>query len=657
MRCERLDSDGLFSLIHSAVSLDWGKRVLPKDYVMFMDDIVTDCDLETSEPMKLGNHHIPIVTVKSFPARTVPAIFNALNSADCPLRWSTRFICLSREQAEKRIKKAGDKFHGAQQSMVQVIIDSITKSKSGKINSAAVAQESDASTARAELYMSDMGFGDYVSNIMVFDENLETAEDKAKYVMGLVTACGFSAKEETKNAFYAWLSMQPGNMYADARKLFVSTGNLSHVVPASSIWSGVKNNRFLSEISGCGKPLLVCATDFDMPFYLTLNVGQVGHSMVIGPTGAGKSTLLAAIEAGWFKYPGANIIVFDKGKSARNLAVCCGGMFIEPGKDGECSFQPLAELDDPLDFQWACQFIEMLLIEQKVTVSPKMKSEINAALKLMKDIPKPARNLTSFCEYCDYQNPETHQNDIEDGLSPYVITGQFGNLFDNENGEAGMDFGKQMTVFEMEYLMEFSSQVTAPALFYIFHQCEKRFDGRPTLMVLDEAWLFLSNPVFAGKLKEWLKVLRKKHVFVLFASQELNDVIKSPIASTIIEQCPTKIYLANDEARTDFVYDAYRTFGLEPPEIELISNPAKMQKQRDYFYKSSLGTRKFQLNLDDLQLGILTCSVEDHKLLDGIEQKYGRNTGRELVREVLDAKGIGWRELAAEGSQKNDTEV
>ena len=153
------------------------------------------------------------------------------------------------------------------------------------------------------------------------------------------------------------------------------------------------------------------------------------------------------------------------------------------------------------------------------------------------------------------------------------------------------------------------------------------------------------------------KVLRKKHVFVLFASQELNDVIKSPIASTIIEQCPTKIYLANDEARTDFVYDAYRTFGLEPPEIELISNPAKMQKQRDYFYKSSLGTRKFQLNLDDLQLGILTCSVEDHKLLAGIEQKYGRNTGRELVREVLDAKGIGWRELAAEGSQKNDTEV
>lgn len=651
MRCERLDSDGLFSLIHASVSLDWSKRILPEDYAVFLDDIVTDCDLETSEPMKLGDYYIPVVTIKSFPSRTFPAIFNALNSADCSLRWSTRFICLSRQQAEKRIKKASDKFHGAHQSMGQMLIDSLTKSKSGKVNAAAVAQEDDANVARQELYMSDMGYGDYLSNVLVFDRDLEAAEDNAKYVAGLITACGFSAKEETKNAFYAFLAMQPGNVYADARKLFVSTGNLSHVVPASSIWSGVKNNRFMQEISGCAKPLLVCATDFNMPFYLTLNVKDVGHSVLIGPTGAGKSTALAAFESAWFKYPGARVIVFDKGKSARSLSVCCGGMFIEPGKNN-CSFQPLVEIDDPLDAQWACQFIEMLLVEQKVSVSPKMKSAINETIDLLKTMDKSSRNLTTFCQYCDYQNPETKGNDIEGGLSPYVLNGQFGPLFDSTDGASSILFGRQMTVFEMEYLMEFSSQVVAPALFYIFHQCEKQFDGKPTLMVLDEAWLFLGNPVFAAKLREWLKVLRKKHVFVVFASQEINDAINSPIASTIIEQCPTKIYLANDEAETDMVYDAYRKFGLEPSEIRVIQ---RMQKQQDYFYKSSLGTRKFQLMLDEFQLAILTCSPDDHKMLDAIEERHGQNTGRELVGDVLDAKGIEWRYLLQKTHKKEMT--
>src|SRR3546814_10354910 len=72
--------------------------------------------------------------------------------------------------------------------------------------------------------------------------------------------------------------------------------------------------------------------------------------------------------------------------------------------------------------------------------------------------------------------------------------------------------------------------VVAPVLTYLFHRLEQRFDGRPTLLILDEAWIFLDHPLFAARIREWLKTLRKKNVAVLFATPSLADIANSSIA-------------------------------------------------------------------------------------------------------------------------------
>ncbi len=639
MAIHRLDDNGLFSLIHSSVSMDWGDRKLPEDYKIFLDSIVSDSDMQTSTPLKLGDFYIPIVTVKDFPNTTSPAMFDLINRAGCSLRWSTRFMCYSREDAEKKIEAAEKRFHSARKSLGQMVMESVMHVNSDRENSAAIAEEADASAARVALSSGAIGFGSYLSNIMVFSKSLQEAEDAAKYIMGIVTSAGFSAKEETHNALQAFLAMQPGNIYADSRELFISTTNLSHIVPASSVWAGMANNGFMGDICGSARPHVVCQTEFGIPFFLNLNVHDVGHTWISGPTGAGKSTLLELLEAQWLKYPGARVIIFDKDRSARGLTMCVGGNYLEPGKDAT-TFQPLAELDTPEDQRWAADFIEMLLLEQKVQVTPSMRKSIFSTIKLLSTKPVAERDLTSFQQYCSYENPETHNNDVEDGLSPYVIDGQYGNLFDSQSANVAI---RDWTMIEMGSLMNMSECVVAPSLYYLFHECEKKFDGRPVLLVLDEAWVFLKNPVFAAKIVEWLKTLRKKHVFVVFATQEIDDAAKSPIGGTIVSQCPTKIYLADPGAGTPMIKEAYRKFGLEDSEIDLLANG--MVKKRDYYYKSSLGSRKFQLDLDALQLGILTTSQEDHLLLDGLEQEYGRNCGRPLVNQILRAKGIDFSYL------------
>jgi len=648
MQVKRLNSVELFTYLHTSVSLDWHKMALPDDYKLFLSQAITDMSLENSMPLKLGDYYTPIIAVNAFPSMTLPAMFDILNKAEVPLRWSTRFMVNSKQTALKRIVKMEKVFHGKRKSLGQWVMESTMHVESTRENSGANAQENDSSQANAQATMGNIGFGDYCSNVMIWDKDYDKAEDCANYISGLISSCGFTCIEETHNALHAFLSMQPGNVYANIRNMFVSTGNLSHVIPISSVWSGLKNNKFMNDICGESHPHVICSTKYGIPYFLNFNNGDVGHHWVSGQTGAGKSTYLALCEAQWLKYPGSKVIIFDKDRSARNLTMCVGGTYIEPGKD-DISFQPLAEIDTEEEQRWGAEFIECLLTEQHLEITASVRKSVFDTIKVLSTKPKETRDLTSFQQYCNYQNPSTQANDIADSLTPYVLGGQYGNLFDSRTTKLPISF---WTMFEMGTLMKMSQGAVAPALMFLFKQCEKQFDGKPVLLVLDEAWLFLKNPVFAAKIAEWLKTLRKAHVFVVFATQEINDAANSPIASTIISQCASKVYLADDEAETSMVHDSYIKFGLEESEIELIS---KSQKKRDYFFKSPLGTRLFQLDLDALQLAILTCSIDEQKMLDDIEKKYGKNTGKPLVEPILQAKGIKYEHLLRGNNNEKKT--
>ena len=638
MYIKPLNSSELLTLFHSSVSLNWTKMVYPEESQIFIDNVVTDTDLENSMPLKLGDYYIPIVTIGAFPNVTLPAMFDVINKAGCELRWSTRFTCYSKDEAFKIIDNREKAYHSARKSIGQLFMESTVHVESTRENTAAIAEENDVKQAKIELTMGSVGYGDYCSNVMVWDKDIEIAEAKAQEIAGLIAAVGFKTKTETVNCLQALLSMMPGNIYANRRDQFCSTGNLAHVIPISSIWAGLSENNFMKDICGQKHPHVICNTEFNIPFYLNLNIRDVGHTWISGRSGAGKSTLLALLEVQWLKYPNSQVIIFDKDRSARNLTMCCGGVYIEPGKD-DVAFQPLAHIDTLEEQSWACEFIEILLSEQKVELNAAMRNSIHDAIVLLATKDIKSRTLTTFSQYCNYLNPQTNTNDIVDGITPYVLGGQYGALFDSDSDNLSLF---PWTMIEMGTLMDMAQGAVAPALDYLFLQCEKKFTGKPTLIILDEAWTFFSNPIFAKKIVEWLKTLRKKNVFVVFATQEINDAVNSPIASTLVSQCVTKIFLADEEALTQMNFETYKKFGLENSEIKLLS---EMVRKQDYYYKSSMGTRRFQLELDKLQLGILTCSLEEHEILDEIEKEYGKNTGNELVCEILKAKNIDYSHL------------
>lgn len=654
----RLTDSELFSYIKSTVSLNRQNLFYPEDTFFFLDNYLCDMDVQNSQPLKIGDYYAPVMGIMDFPNKTYPAIFDALNRTMTEFRWTTRFIPLSKEKSTKEAEKYQNRFYSARKSGMTLFTEMAMNVEIDKENKGALEMEAQASNIQGDIALGEYVLGYYTSNLMVWDKKLENAKLKARKLQQVVRSCGFSVKEETFNNTQAWLGMMPGNVYANIRRPLISTKNFSNIIPLSSAWQGLLHNDFTEETCGSSIPLCTCSTSYGTPFFLNLNVRDVGHTFVFGPTGAGKSTLLALLMASATKYKDANIVCIDKQLSSRALMVGGGGIYIEPGKD-EVAFQPLSELKSPDEctpseytesLMWCQQFIEGLLAQQNIEITPEMSKVISETLRLISQKDKSRRTLTTFQQYATYSDPENGSNTIRIGLDPYCSGGQFGSIFDAE--ETTLPLSKLITI-EMGSLMRLSEKAVAPALMYIFRYLEKLWNlptgsKQPlTFLFLDEAWLYLQHPIFAGFLQEWLRTLRKKKVFCIFATQEVAAAAKSSLSDTIAQQCLTKIYLADESATTPGLVESYRYFGLTDSEILALSNATM---KHDYYFKNPNGCRMFTLDLDPFQLALIS---PDHEMLDRIEAEHGRNTTEPLAFEILEETRKKFSDLGKDTKQVN----
>ncbi|MDR2095380.1 MAG: AAA family ATPase [Treponema sp.] len=634
-----LSNEETAAYLHSSISLNRHYIKIPYTQIM-LDRILPDTNLINTLTIQLGAYYVPIIGVNDFPEETYPAILESLNRARMEYRWVTRYICLDKEDGKKETQRKEKAHRGSRKTFLQTFAESTSGSSgSGVINHGAGVKEGDSIEAGIEIETDEAALGYYTSCVMVWDTNFADAKKKAERIRNIINSAGFTCKEETFNAFESFKSMMPGQVYANYRALPVMSYNLSHVIPLSSVWAGMRVNEHAGHITGVDVPHITCSTQEGTPFFLNLNPSDVGHTAVWGPTGAGKSTILNLFEAQFFKYPASQVIVFDKGKSCRQICLAMGGLFYEPAAETAAgiSFQPLLDLETDRDMIDAMDFIESLCTVNGYEVTPPMRVAVRECLDLLRDKGKEARTITSFIHYINYLDPESKRPVFNEILSDYLWAGgKYGKIFDAR--ASGLSLDTRFLAIEMEDLMNRGDGCIVPALVYLFNLVEKKFDGRLSMLILDEAWLFLKNETFSAKINEWLKVLRKKNVFVVFATQDVADVEKSPLKTTIIQQCLTKIYLADPSAVTAGMFEVYRAFGLSDSEIALI---AASTMKRDYFYTSPLGRRLFQLDLGPLTLALI--GAPDHELLDQLVEEQG--PGVPLCREILQRKRIPYAQF------------
>jgi len=290
------------------------------------------------------------------------------------------------------------------------------------------------------------------------------------------------------------------------------------------------------------------------------------------------------------------------------------------------AFQPLRRIDDATERSWAAEWIAALLAHEKVLVTPEVKDAVWSALGSLASAPPEERTLTGLTLLLQ-------SNALRTALGAYTLDGPYGRLLDA--AEQHLAFA-DVQCFETEALMG-QAGVVAPVLTYLFHRLEERFDGKPTLLVLDEAWIFLDHPLFAARIREWLKVLRKKNVAVLFATQSLADIASSSIAPAIIESCPQRILLPNDRAIEPQSREAYERFGLNDRQIELVS---RATPKRQYYLQSARGNRLFELGLGPVALAL--CGASDPATQSRIDAMIADDGLSDFAARFLRDAGLEW---------------
>ncbi len=472
----------------------------------------------------------------------------------------------------------------------------------------AVSQIAEISRALDMATSGDIGFGEHHFSLLCSDSNLESLEDTLSMASVELSNSGIQPVRERINMEPSYWGQLPGNMDYIVRGSTINTLNMASFASMHNYPLGkVFNNHW-------GEYVTVLDTTSGTPFYFSFHVRDVGHTLIIGPTGAGKTVLMNFLCAQAQKFK-PRMFFFDKDHGAEIFIRSLNGIYttIDPG--GECNFNPL-QLDDTGENRtFILEWLKVLVTSNGESLSSEDNKILSQAVSGNFKLEKKDRRLKNVVAFLGIDGP----NSLAGRIAMWVGKGSHARIFDNEADNINL---QQARVFGFDMTELLKDPVSlAPVLLYIFHRISISLDGQRTMIVLDEAWALIDNPVFAPKIKDWLKVLRKLNTFVIFATQSVEDAAKSRISDTLIQQTATQIFLPNLKAT-----DIYRSaFMLSQREYILIKTTDPTS--RYFLIKQGVDAVVAKISLDGMTdiINVLSSRVETVLLLDRIREKYGND--------------------------------
>jgi type IV secretion system protein TrbE len=569
---------------------------------------------------KIGRKHLRPVAIDGFPKVSIPGMLSFLDVFPMEYRWHTRAIPVDAYDARKMFENIRKRWNGVARRLSDQIKGPNVGRRDGFVDGVII----DIQQAEDEASGGDVQFALYNSGIFCMHEDEEQADENAAQVVKALRNAGFGGRLEDLNAVEAWRGSIPGDGFCNVRRIWVHTLNLADMLATTAPATGVKENP--SPLMPSGSPAtMVLVTNGATPFYWSPHaVDEVGHLTVIGPAGTGKSTIDAVLAASWMRYPGAQVFIFDRGRSCWALTKAVGGEFYDlAGRDSDLAFCPLSCLEDSSDVTWAVHWVEVLCALSGLTIRPAQRNALATAVEVVRRSPTPS--MTEFVASVPDKN-------ICEALEHYTVGHPLGSLLDAN--EDGFRSGSRWIAFETETLMGLDDKAVLPVILYLFRRIEKRLDGSPTLIILDEAWSYLKHPAFRDELDQWLRTMRKKNAVVVLSTQQVSDIANSGIADVVLNNCASTLLLANPQAKSPGTSEFYTRIGLNDHEKEML---VRARPKGDCYIVSRAGRRMVNFELGRFALAFAGAnSNADKRMLARLMQEHP-DTWRE---EWLCEKGL-----------------
>ncbi|MXP10334.1 VirB4 family type IV secretion/conjugal transfer ATPase [Pseudoblastomonas halimionae] len=473
-----------------------------------------------------------MLSLKEYPEATAPGLLDNLLRLPFEMTVSESFAPNERQTARERMDLAIRRLRSADEE--------------------AASERAEMLSARDQLGAGSVGFGDHHFSVLVKAPDLNELDEASAAVGAALADTGAIAVREDTNLEPAFWAQFPGNEQYIVRRALISTANMAGFGSLHGFALGrAENNHW-------GDAVALLQTTSSTPFFFNFHAGDLGNFSVIGPSGSGKTVVMNFLAAQAQKFS-PRTILFDKDRGAEIFIRGIGGRYdrISPGEP--TGFNPLALPDNAANKAFLRDWLAVMLNAE----GPEELGTIAHAVDATYENDPRLRRLRHFRELLSGSR-RPQPGDLADRLSAWIEDGEHAWLFDNERDLIDLD--RRVLGFDMTALLE-SPRLRTPVMMYLFHRIEERLDGEPTMILIDEGWKALDDEVFAARIRDWLKTLRKRNALVGFATQSARDALDSKIATALVEQTATLVFTPNPRARAE---DYSEGFGLTDHELALI---------------------------------------------------------------------------------------
>jgi type IV secretion system protein VirB4 len=479
-----------------------------------------------------GRSFTGIVSVKDYAAQTSPGMFDELLRLPIEMTITQSFAFVERQVALGRMNLA------------------IRRMRSSEDEAVSLRAELD--HAKDEVAAGRAGFGEHHMTVAVHGETLPAIDQGVAEVSASLADLGVIGVREEIALEPAFWAQFPGNFKYIARRGLVSTGNFAGLASGHNFAVGsAQGNHW-------GEAVTLLETTAAGPYFFNFHHGDLGNFTVIGPSGSGKTVVLNFLLAQARKF-GPRIVFFDKDRGAELFIRAIGGRYDRLHPDAASGLNPLQLPDTPSNRQFLIEWLSMLAGAADGDEVDRIKDAIDANY----DQPMDHRRLRYLVElFRGGARPKV--GDLWSRLKPWWGDGERAWLFDNPLDQT--DLTAKTVGFDMTAILD-DPIARSPAMLYLFYRVEERLDGDATIIVVDEGWKALDDEVFVRRIKDWEKTIRKRNGIVGFATQSARDALDSKIASAIIEQAATQIFMVNPKASAE---DYITGFGLTEHELDLV---------------------------------------------------------------------------------------
>jgi type IV secretion system protein VirB4 len=450
--------------------------------------------------------------------------------------------------------------------------------------------------------------GDHQASVLVYGDDPRQLADNLSGARALLADSGLVTAREDLALEAAFWAQFPGNFSRRVRPAAITSRNFAALAPFHTHPAG------RAEGNHWGPAVTLLRTSAGSPFHFNFHVGGLGHTFICGPSGSGKTVvqnfMLAALE----KF-GAQQVFIDKDRGAEIFVRACGGAYLTLRNGEPTGFAPLKALDfTPGAVAFLGQLIRQLVGASERPLSVQEEHAIDQAVVALGPLPPGQRSLSALRALLGQRDA----GGVGARLEKWCRGGALGWVLDNEQDALGLE--ARFLGFDMTHMLD-NAEVRTPMMMYLFHRLAALVDGRRLVIDIDEFWKALGDEAFRGLAQDGLKTYRKQNAFMVFGTQSPADVLRSPIAHTILEQCATKIFLPNAHAAERDYIDG---FGLTRREFALVREELAPES-RQFLIKQGLNSVVAELHLDGLddQLAVLSGRTETVDLLDRIRVRVG----------------------------------